>query len=54
MPATLDSATLELALRRALERGVALLRERLGDDLVAAWLYGSAFRSPAEPCTSGV
>src|SRR3990170_5955554 len=50
MPTTLDSATLEPALRHALERGVALLRERLGDDLVAAWLYGSRARGePARP-----
>lgn len=40
----LDSAALDDAEYRTLKRFVALLRSRLGEDLVAVWLYGSRAR----------
>lgn len=40
----LAEATLTDAERTALERFVSLLREALGDDLDAVWLYGSRAR----------
>jgi predicted nucleotidyltransferase len=42
--ATLAEAYLTDAERRALDRLVAELRERLGEELVAVWLYGSRAR----------
>jgi len=44
---SLDRTTLNDAERRTLGRFVSLLEERLGDDLVAVWLYGS--RARGEP-----
>lgn len=41
---TLAEAALTDAERRALNRAVAELREELGDDLLAVWLYGSRAR----------
>jgi predicted nucleotidyltransferase len=41
---TLADAYLTDAERRAVDRFVAELRERLGDELVAVWLYGSRAR----------
>lgn len=42
--AALAEATLSAAERRMLDRFVAALRERLGDDLLSAWLFGSRAR----------
>ncbi len=44
---TLADARLSAAERRMLDRFVAVLRERLGDDLVSVWLFGSRARSEA-------
>jgi len=35
--------------RRVVERIVARLRDELGDDLLAVWLYGSRARGEADP-----
>jgi predicted nucleotidyltransferase len=40
----LDRATLGESERRTLERLVGLLEERLGEELVSVWLYGSRAR----------
>lgn len=44
MPGALDTTTLNELERRTVARFVELLEERLGDDLVAVWLYGSRAR----------
>lgn len=44
MDSTLESAALSPLERRAIERGVEVLLERLGDELQAVWLYGSRAR----------
>jgi len=51
---SLDSASLSTDERRAVDRLVALLQERLGDDLVAVWLYGSRARGEEPPAESDV
>lgn len=43
----LAGATLSDAERRTVQRFVAMLRDALGDDLLAVWLYGS--RARGEP-----
>jgi predicted nucleotidyltransferase len=45
----LDEAALSDVERRALDRIVGALRGRLGDDLVAIWLYGSRARGESHP-----
>ncbi len=42
--ATLADATLSAAERRMLDRFVAAMRDRLGDDLISVWLFGSRAR----------
>jgi uncharacterized protein (UPF0332 family)/predicted nucleotidyltransferase len=42
--ATLEQASLTTDERDALERSIAALREELGEDLLAVWLYGSRAR----------
>jgi len=53
MPAQLTEAFARAALneteRRAVARIVGLLEAELGDDLLAAWLYGSRARGEADP-----
>jgi predicted nucleotidyltransferase len=53
MPTQLDDALSTAALneteRRVVERLVARLRDELGDDLLAVWLYGSRARGEADP-----
>lgn len=53
MPTQLDDALSAAALneteRRVIERLVALLRDGLGDELLAVWLYGSRARGEADP-----
>jgi predicted nucleotidyltransferase len=44
---TLADARLSAAERRMLDRFVAVLRERLGDDLISVWLFGSRARGEA-------
>ena len=44
MATALDRASLDPLERRTLERFVEMLRERLGEELVAVWLYGSRAR----------
>jgi predicted nucleotidyltransferase len=46
---TLARASLSETERRALEGLVARLRDELGDDLHAVWLYGSRARGEANP-----
>jgi predicted nucleotidyltransferase len=46
MPTKAD-ARLSAAERRMLDRFVAVLRERLGDDLISVWLFGSRARGEA-------
>jgi predicted nucleotidyltransferase len=41
---SLDQASLSHEERRVLDRFVSMLRERLGDELHAAWLFGSRAR----------
>lgn len=50
----LARAALSDAERRVLERLVAWLREELGDDLHAVWLYGSRARGEANPYETDV
>jgi predicted nucleotidyltransferase len=45
----LSAAALNDRERRVLGRIVALLREELGEDLLALWLYGSRARGEADP-----
>jgi predicted nucleotidyltransferase len=45
----LERAALSEIERRVLTRLVAVLREELGDDLLALWLYGSRARGEADP-----
>jgi hypothetical protein len=45
----LDEAALNECERRVVERIVARLREELGDDLLAVWLYGSRAPGEADP-----
>ncbi len=45
----LAAAALNDTERRALARIVAMLETELGDDLLAAWLYGSRARGEADP-----
>jgi predicted nucleotidyltransferase len=49
LDATLAGAALSGRERGIVERLVARLREELGDDLLAVWLYGSRARSEADP-----
>ncbi|HEV2769306.1 MAG TPA: nucleotidyltransferase domain-containing protein [Solirubrobacteraceae bacterium] len=42
--ATMAEARLSAAERRMLDRFVAALRERLGDELISVWLFGSRAR----------
>lgn len=53
MTSQLADALAEAALndteRRAVARIVALLKEELGEDLLAVWLYGSRARGEADP-----
>jgi len=51
---TLADARLSAAERRMLDRFVAVLRERLGDDLISVWLFGSRARGEATGPTSDV
>ncbi len=44
---TLADTRLSAAERRMLDRFVAVLRERLGDDLISVWLFGSRARGEA-------
>lgn len=46
---TLSRASLSARERRVVERTVAALREEIGDDLRAVWLYGSRARGEADP-----
>lgn len=48
----LANATLSDVERRVVERLVTRLREELGDDLRAIWLYGSRARGDADPSES--
>lgn len=52
--ATLAETTLSQTQRAALEHFVEVLRERLGDDLTAVWLYGSHARGEGKPVDSDV
>lgn len=45
----LSAAALNERERRVVERIVARLREQLGEDLLAVWLYGSRARGEADP-----
>jgi predicted nucleotidyltransferase len=45
----LSGAALNETERRVVERLVVRLREELGDDLLAVWLYGSRARGEADP-----
>lgn len=49
LPDALAKAALNPTERRAVERIVALLRDELGGDLLAVWLYGSRARGDADP-----
>jgi predicted nucleotidyltransferase len=44
-----DGASLSERERRVLERLIAMLRDELGGDLRAVWLYGSRARGEADP-----
>ena len=48
LSSALDAAALTKAERRVLERLLAGLREQLGEDLLAFWLYGSRARGDAD------
>lgn len=48
-PDSFSGAALNDRERRVLDRIVALLREQLGDELLALWLYGSRARGEADP-----
>lgn len=45
----LARASLSARERRVVERTVTALREKIGDDLRAVWLYGSRARGEADP-----
>jgi predicted nucleotidyltransferase len=45
----LAGAALNECERRVVERMLAVLRERIGEDLLAVWLYGSRARGEANP-----
>lgn len=49
MPKDLATAALNDKERRVVERIVSSLREKIGDDLLAVWLYGSRARGEADP-----
>jgi predicted nucleotidyltransferase len=46
---TLAGAALSDTERRVVERIVSALQQKLGDDLLAVWLYGSRARGEADP-----
>lgn len=50
----LAGATLSDAERRTVQRFVAMLRDALGDDLLAVWLYGSRARGERPRADSDV